>query len=154
MKILEAQSGLLSNYEVYQHLVNQQRKNKSRRRRVPGNLATLRTEVLTYLGGRASPLAQQEEKRAYSEEAMARLIAKTEQEGFDLAKGELLMIMNIRPSSIAVLSTILENMEDRFEDAEQQARLVKIIAETLGHDELPANAQEDPNAMESIETGH
>ena len=45
MKILESQNALLSNYEVYQHLVDQQRNNKVTGRKVPGNLATLRTEV-------------------------------------------------------------------------------------------------------------
>jgi len=45
MKILEAQSALLSNYEVYQHIVDQQKRNKAHKRRMPGNLATLMTEV-------------------------------------------------------------------------------------------------------------
>jgi len=45
MKILESQNALLSNYEVYQHIVDQQKRNKANKRRVPGNLATLMTEV-------------------------------------------------------------------------------------------------------------
>jgi len=49
MKILESQNALLSNYEVYQHIVDQQKRNKSYKRRVPGNLATLMTEVCSSL---------------------------------------------------------------------------------------------------------
>jgi hypothetical protein len=45
MKILEAQNALLSNYEVYQHIVDTQKADKAKKRRIPGNLAMLVTEV-------------------------------------------------------------------------------------------------------------
>jgi len=45
MKILESQNAVLSNYEVYQHLVDHQKTTKSQQRRGPGNLATLIKEV-------------------------------------------------------------------------------------------------------------
>ncbi|KAK0652180.1 RNA polymerase Rpb4-domain-containing protein [Cercophora newfieldiana] len=154
MKILESQNGLLSNYEVYQHLVDQQKRNKSQKRRVPGNLATLRTEVLTYLREKPSPLAQQEKTGAYTPAAIIQLLEKIQQENFqsDLAKGELLSILNIRPDSTALLSTVVEDMEERFTEDEQN-KLVEIIVETLGRDDFPAEA-EDEDAMQSIENGH
>jgi hypothetical protein len=45
MKILESQSAILSNYEVYQHLTDRERMLKEKKRRGPGNLATLVKEV-------------------------------------------------------------------------------------------------------------
>lgn len=45
MKILEAQNSVLSNHEVYEHLVNHQSRHKARNRRAPGNLGTIVTEV-------------------------------------------------------------------------------------------------------------
>jgi hypothetical protein len=46
MKILESQNAVLTNYEVYQHLVEQRRKFSQRgKRKTPGNLATLVKEV-------------------------------------------------------------------------------------------------------------
>jgi hypothetical protein len=45
MKILESQNAVLSNYEVYQHLVDHQKTLKQKQRRGPGNLATLIKEV-------------------------------------------------------------------------------------------------------------
>lgn len=51
MKILETQNALLTNYEVYQHILETQRRAKNQKRRLPGNLATLLTEVRTALPG-------------------------------------------------------------------------------------------------------
>ena len=41
------------------------------------------------------------------------------------------MIMNIRPASESNLNTVLEQMEERFTDA-QQVEIVTIIGEVLG----------------------
>lgn len=45
MKILEGQSNLLSNHEVYEHIQEQQKKNRSKNRRVPPNQFTLTKDV-------------------------------------------------------------------------------------------------------------
>ena len=65
----------------------------------------------------------------------------------DLAKGEVLMILNLRPSSIAVLSTVIEDMEERFSD-DEQAAILEVIAQVLGRDE--GGGEE---AVESVEGG-
>jgi len=47
-------------------------------------------------------------------------------------------------------------MEERFTE-EEQARIVDIIAEILGRDDPPAageDAEDDENAMQSIENGY
>jgi hypothetical protein len=59
------------------------------------------------------------------------------------------MVLNLRPSSIAVLSTVIEDMEDRFSD-DEQAAILDVIAEVLGHDEP---APESEEAVESVEDG-
>lgn len=45
MKIVEAQSAVLSNYEVLQHLVDQRARYKQKKRRGPPNLETVVREV-------------------------------------------------------------------------------------------------------------
>lgn len=49
MKILESQNAILTNFEVYQHLVDQDKRYKqsgdSVRRRMPANMKTLVKEV-------------------------------------------------------------------------------------------------------------
>lgn len=50
MKILESQNALLSNYEVYEHILDQRKRNKARNRRVPGNVHHVMTEVSVETG--------------------------------------------------------------------------------------------------------
>jgi len=112
--------------------------------------------VLTYLREKPGPLAKQEETHAYSAAAIPRLLERLREESFpsELAKGELLSILNLRPSSTALLSTIVEDMEERFTEDEQN-KIIEIIAEVLGSDDPPADgAGEDEEAMETIENGH
>jgi hypothetical protein len=73
----------------------------------------------------------------------------------ELAKGEVLMILNLRPTSSAVLSTMVEDMEERFSEDEQN-KILDIITEVLGQDDpsgANGQAQDDANAMPSIENG-
>lgn len=186
MKILESQNALLSNYEVYQHIVDQRKRNKTQDRRLPGNAHHVLTEVssytislsrkqktknkqvFTYLSTKPSPLAQQETTQAYSGAAIARLMEKlrTADLPSELTKGELLSILNVRPSSTALLSTAIEDMEERFGDDEQNT-IVEIIGEVLGVDEpvegeggeedaegeMDAEGEVDPVPVRSVENG-
>jgi len=73
----------------------------------------------------------------------------------DLAKGEVLMILNLRPSSNAVLNTVIEDMEERFSEDEQNA-ILDIIAEVLGGNESGAKGQAGGHngaAVPSVENG-
>ncbi|KAK1761383.1 RNA polymerase Rpb4-domain-containing protein [Echria macrotheca] len=155
MKVLEAQTALLSNYEVYQHIVDTYKTDNAKKRRIPGNLAMMVTEVLGYLRTAPSPLAKQDETGAYSPEALPRLIERLSEENFgsELTKAELLMIFNLRPSNNAVLSTTIEDMIERFTE-EEQARLVEVFTEVLGSNPPdPVEAAEDESAIPSIENG-
>ncbi|KAH6621078.1 RNA polymerase Rpb4-domain-containing protein [Chaetomium sp. MPI-SDFR-AT-0129] len=172
MKILESQNALLSNYEVYQHIVDQRKRNKTQDRRLPGNAHHVLTEVFTYLSTKPSPLAQQETTQAYSGAAIAQLLEKLRAAGLpsELTKGELLSILNVRPSSTALLSTAIEDMEERFGDDEQNT-IVEIIGEVLGVDEptegeaeagagevdaegeMDAEGEVDPVPVRSVENG-
>ncbi|KAJ9144846.1 hypothetical protein NKR19_g6273 [Coniochaeta hoffmannii] len=149
MKILESQNAVLSNYEVYQHLIDHQKTLKQKQRRGPGNLATLIKEVLAYLQTPPSPLAKQEQTHQYDANVVTRLLEGLANANLnqDLAKGEVLMILNLRPSSIAVLSTVIEDMEERFSD-DEQAAILEVIAQVLGRDETSGE-----EAIESVEGG-
>ncbi|KAK4247109.1 RNA polymerase Rpb4-domain-containing protein [Corynascus similis CBS 632.67] len=144
MKILESQNALLSNYEVYQHIIDQRKRNKAQNRRVPANAHQIMTEVVTYLSAKPSPLEKQEETQAYSAAAINRLFERIREANLpsELTKSELLSILNQRPSSTALLSTAIEDMEERFSD-EDQNRIVDIIAEVLGRDETDEGGEED-----------
>ena len=103
-------------------------------------------------------MATQGKTRQYSAEALSELFRKLREANLksDLSKGEMLMIVNLRPTNIAVLNTVVEDMLERFTEDEQQT-IIDIITETLGFDE-PAVAAEaaageeyDEDAAPSIE---
>lgn len=50
------------------------------------------------------------------------------------------MIMNLRPANAGNLNSVVEEMEDRFSD-EQQEEIVAIIAEVLGRPDGEAERQ-------------
>lgn len=57
----------------------------------------------------------------------------------------MIMIFNLRPSSIAALNTIIEDMEDRF-DEERQGEIVAIIADVLGKFPQDHSPEQDEKA--------
>ena len=118
-------------------------------------MTDIQLQVITYLREKPGPLANQEQTQSYNQNSATVLLEKIRDAKFptDIAKGEFLQILNMRPSSSAQLSAVIEDMEDRFTE-EDQNRLIDIIAEVLGRDEPAQNGTEDENAMESIETGN
>ncbi|KAG5979150.1 hypothetical protein E4U55_005500 [Claviceps digitariae] len=136
MKILEAQSAVLSNYEVYQHLTDQRDSYKQNKRRGPPNLETVVRELLQYLRTEPSPLSQK--PLTYTPDCIAQLLEKLRP--YELSKGEVVMMLNLRPASVAALNTIIEDMPERFSD-EQQEDMVNSIAQILGQFDLVEEAE-------------
>ncbi|TPX07894.1 uncharacterized protein E0L32_010469 [Thyridium curvatum] len=138
MKILEAQNAVLTNYEVYQFLLERKnRKDGNRSRRGPPNYETLVKEVLEHLETNPNPLSQR--PLTYTPEAIPLLIEKLHP--YDLTKGEMIMIINLRPGSIPALNCIVEDMVERLYD-HQQEEVLGIISETLGAFPAPEETAE------------
>ncbi|KAH8769864.1 calcitonin gene-related peptide-receptor component protein [Diaporthe sp. PMI_573] len=129
MKILESQSATLTNFEVYQHLLNEQQKAKlpDRKRQVPRGLQTVIKEVLDQLRTQPDPLSQR--PITYDATSIGRLVERLRD--YDLTKGETIMIINLRPDNPAVLAACVEDVESRFDEEKQQG-ILAIIEEVLG----------------------
>ena len=97
---------------------------------------SLTTQVLQYLKHSPSPFSQPHTH--YTSEAIVRLMSQLQV--FKVSKGEILMILNLRPVSVAGLNAVLEDMGDRFTDIEQEDMLA-IIAQVLGHPPTPATSR-------------
>lgn len=100
-------------------------------------------------------MARQNETGTYTNEVFAQLIERLRAAHFkksDIVKGEILNIFNIRPGNTAVLSTILEDMGERFTEEEQE-RIVEIIIEVLGQEPAEDDGAEQ-GAVPSIENGN
>ncbi|KAK7746822.1 hypothetical protein SLS53_002010 [Cytospora paraplurivora] len=130
MKILESQNAVLANFEVYQHLLNEQakyQKNHERKKQVPKNLQTVIREILEHFRTSPDPLSQK--PTTYDTNTIGRLVERLRD--FDLTKGETIMILNIRPENVAILNCIVEDAESRFNE-DQQNEMLAIIEEVLG----------------------
>ncbi|KAG5970110.1 hypothetical protein E4U58_000692 [Claviceps cyperi] len=138
MKIIEAQSAVLSDYEVYQHLSDQRNSYKQNKRRGPPNMETVVRELLQYLRTEPNPLSQQ--PLTYTPDCIAELLEKLRP--YELSKGEVVMVLNLRPASVAGLNTIIEDMSERFSE-EQQEDMVNIVAQVLGRFDVPEEENGD-----------
>jgi len=70
---------------------------------------------------------------------------------YNITKGECIMFVNLRPTTIAALNAILEHMEERY-DQQQQEEILGIIIEVLGEFPQPEEGAEE-DAMETTENG-
>lgn len=138
MKIVESQAAVLTNFEVYQHISEQRDRYKKNKRRGPPNLETVIRELLQYLRTNPGPLSQ--EPVSYTEGCITKLLERLRP--YHLAKGEVVMILNLRPASVAALNTVIEEMSERFNE-EQQEDMVTIISEVLGQFPPPADAPDE-----------
>ncbi|KAJ8066020.1 hypothetical protein OCU04_005114 [Sclerotinia nivalis] len=127
MKILEAQSATLTNFEVYTHLKDVQTKHRTGGRR-PGNLDNVMKELIQYLEEAPSPLAQK--PCPYKEDTIRNLLEQLRP--YDLTKAEILMIINHRPTSMENLNIIIEELELRFPDENEQWAIIDVVKEVLG----------------------
>ncbi|RFU29097.1 hypothetical protein B7463_g7241, partial [Scytalidium lignicola] len=139
MKILESQSAVLTNYEVYTHLFNQKAKHdrKGQKRRRPGNLETIVKELLDYFHEAPSPLASK--PFSYNEQTIYILLDRLRP--YELAKAEILMIMNLRPTRPESLSTVIQDFEERFPDEQTQIDIANIVQDVLGAPDGAAERQ-------------
>ncbi|KAH6656838.1 RNA polymerase Rpb4-domain-containing protein [Truncatella angustata] len=144
MKVLEAQSAVLTNVEVYQFLQNQAKQYQEQKRRGPGNLETLRRELLQYFETHPGPLSQK--PSTYDEQSITKLLEKLRP--YDITKGEMIMILNVRPTNPVALNTVIEDMEVRFGETEQE-NISAGIAEVLG--QFPEDEAAEEDVMETTE---
>ncbi|PUU80066.1 RNA polymerase II, partial [Tuber borchii] len=127
MKVLNPRTAFLSDYEVLKHLTETKARyialgqsQGTAHAMKSSNLETIIKEVRDYL--QTTPAATQSEKAI--SDFMEGISA------FTLEKAELLMMVNSRPSSIAELDCIVEEMDQRFIE-DEPAKMLKIIKMNL-----------------------
>lgn len=101
-------------------------------------------QLLRWLRTEPSPLSQK--PITYQPECIALLLERLRP--YDLSKSEMVMILNLRPASVAALNTVIEDMPERFGD-EQQEEMVHIVTETLG--QFEADAPDENGAAEDAD---
>lgn len=84
-------------------------------------------QVIEYL--RTSPNPFSQEPITYNGFTIRRLVDKLS--SYDLTKGEMIMIINIRPENSAILSTCVDDLMNRFTE-DQQNEMLAVIEQVLG----------------------
>lgn len=132
MKILEANAGPLTNFEVLDFLQSKGASKDPTRVLVP--VSPSEFKVYDYL---AESAACNQTRNIVNE-----FLEKSKK--FKLAKAEILNIINIRPSSLVEIDSIIEQCDTRFQEEELQ-ELVDLIIEVLPPLPNQPNAQEEVN---------
>lgn len=154
MKILEAQNAILTNHEVYTHLLESETRfsgrQKKEHRRPPKNYQSVTKDVVNYCRTYPNPLSQK--PLTYNQDSLAQLLSRLAE--FGLAKGEVLMLANLRPTELPGLHVCIEEIAERFTE-EQQTQILDAVVGVLGS--FPT-AEEEPEEngdgmAESIEDG-
>ncbi|TKY64556.1 DNA-directed RNA polymerase III subunit rpc9 [Spatholobus suberectus] len=118
MKILEANAGALTNFEVLDFL---RAKGASKDpTRVIAKVAQSEYKVYDYLVNTAASVQTRENINEFL----------TSVKLHDLAKAEVLNIINIRPAADVEIFPIIENCEERFPD-EEVTEIVELVKKTL-----------------------
>ncbi|KAH9764830.1 DNA-directed RNA polymerase III subunit RPC9 [Citrus sinensis] len=131
MKILEANAGPLTNFEVFDFLRSKGASKDPTRVLVP--VTPSEFKVYDYL---VESAACNQTRNIINE-----FLEKSKK--FKLAKAEILNIINIRPSSLVEVDSIIEQCDTRFQEEELQ-ELVDLVIEVLPP--LP----NQPNAAEEV----
>lgn len=106
---------------------------------------------MQYLEEAPSPLAQK--PCPYQEDTIKNLLEQLRP--YDLTKAEILMIINHRPTSMENLNIIIEELELRFPDENDQWAIIDVISNVLGAqdaEEMKQTMAENTEAAKNEET--
>ncbi|KAJ1665016.1 hypothetical protein IW140_003629 [Coemansia sp. RSA 1813] len=148
MEILDRQEALLTNYEVYTVLKEEEDRHKTAKAmgtaKYPENVTTLKFEALQYLND--SPCVSQSNAQITS--------IKEQLLEYDLTKAEILQIINLRPKTPVELHLIIEECGERF-TMDDLDELIELILLALPQDEhTKANDKsEEGESKEAINNG-
>ncbi|KAF2805043.1 uncharacterized protein BDZ99DRAFT_111972 [Mytilinidion resinicola] len=149
MKILKAQTALLTNWEVAQILKTEAAEysgsdGTARERKPPQNLKDMMTGASLYLTRPTHPFntptsTYTPTSVAGTASLMARLSPK-----YKLTKAEYIMLLNLRPVNIIEFEMVVEEAGVRFAESEQW-EILDVIKEVLG--QMPEKVEQAAQAQ-------
>jgi hypothetical protein len=84
----------------------------------------------------------------YDDDSISKLLQRLR--AYEITKGEMIMILNLRPTNPVALNTVIEDMEDRFDQAAQED-IALGIGEVLGQFPEDDGAEEGDDVMDTTE---
>lgn len=149
MKIIEARSALLTNFEVSKHLEaltalqdSMLQKGSYSSALESENLRTVQFELKNYL--------DEQPCQVITAEKLVAFLQEVKKSGLTLTKAEKLMILNQIPGNEAEISVLLEEYSDRFTET-QREDLLEVISQSLGKRLPSANEANEDDVEENNE---
>lgn len=149
MKLLEARSAFLTNYEVAKHLEeltalqdSMLQKGNYSSALESENLRTIQFELKAYLDDQPC--------QSITPDTLIRLLQELKEHDFGLTKVEKLMIINQLPGNEAEISVLLEEYGDRFEE-DDRAALLELIERCLGKRNPVGEGEPADEAVDEVE---
>ncbi|KAL8833156.1 MAG: hypothetical protein Q9170_004458 [Blastenia crenularia] len=126
MKILATQSAALTNHEVSSHLsvLRSQSRSSPRSTKTQSILEEVSSYLYSYQTDSSSPLPP-----TISDEQIAELTRELRKYG--LEKGEVLMMLNLRPKELGLLDCVVEECDMRLTE-EQQEDVLECVRRIMG----------------------
>lgn len=148
MEVLNEKAAMLSNYEVYQLLLETEMQNKGGKTKMKQpkhlvNLSTICYEARKHL--EKTPCKSQ------SPEIIEDFLKAMEP--FNLTRGEKLQLLNLRPTTPVEIQLIIEDSEERLKTDQEIEQLLDIIASKLPdsdiRDETDGDKQKEEDEISS-----
>ncbi|PFX17286.1 DNA-directed RNA polymerase III subunit RPC9-like [Stylophora pistillata] len=144
MEVLNDKAAMLSNYEVYQLLLETENQNKvdksKKRQKHLVNLSTICYEARKHL--EKTPCKHQ------SPEIIEEFLKAMQP--FNLTRAEKLQLLNLRPTTLVEIHLIIEDSEERLKTDQEIEELLNVIATKLpdpNEETVVEEKQEDEEEM-------
>jgi len=138
MEIVDADSAVLSNFEVLSYLREEKNERSQKQNKNKDRLLTLILEAIKHIEN--TPTSLQEEFHVKNfVETLQNLCTE---ENILLSKNEFIQLLNLRPKSAVEIQLIIDNSEERLTE-DQVDKILDIVSTLPGDEEALEDAEQE-----------
>jgi len=138
MEIVDADSAVLSNFEVLSYLREEKNERSQKQNKNKDRLLTLILEAIKHIEN--TPTSLQEE--VHVKDFVETLQNLCTEENILLSKNEFIQLLNLRPKSAVEIQLIIDNSEERLTE-DQVDKILDIVSTLPGDEEALEDAEQE-----------
>jgi len=138
MEIVDADSAVLSNFEVLSYLREEKNERSQKQNKNKDRLLTLILETIKHIEN--TPTSLQEE--VHVKNFVETLQNLCTEENILLSKNEFIQLLNLRPKSAVEIQLIIDNSEERLTE-DQVDKILDIVSTLPGDEEALEDAEQE-----------
>jgi len=138
MEIVDADSAVLSNFEVLSYLREEKNERSQKQNKNKDRLLTLILEAIKHIEN--TPTSLQEE--VHVKNFVETLQNLCTEENILLSKNEFIQLLNLRPKSAVEIQLIIDNSEERLTE-DQVDKILDIVSTLPGDEEALEDAEQE-----------